>query len=147
MNDDDINRTGLAIGLLVGIPLMVVGVLGLAHHTDATPPSSFFRFFIGGNILHDAVVAPIVGIAGWILINHAPRVAVGAIARRPVRDAHRRRNRVASNPWLRAHARARQSDRATVELRHRGRNGRRSRVADRVAVVDHRDHCGAANGA
>ncbi len=54
--------------------MMAVGANGLVKHPDATPPSSYLRFFIGGGILHDVVVAPATILVGVLILRRVPRV-------------------------------------------------------------------------
>ena len=105
-------RIGLACGMVVGLPIMLVGIIGLARHTDATPPSSYLRFIIGGNVLHDAVVAPIAALIGLLLIRRAP-----AVTRAPLRAALFGTALVLALAWpaLRGYGRARAPDNASVQ--------------------------------
>ncbi len=110
MNRGD--RIGLACGLVVGVPLMFVGIIGLLQHTDATPPSSYLRFVVGGNVLHDLVVAPIAALIGVLLIRRAP-----AITRAPLRAALFGTAVVVALAWpaLRGYGRDRAPDNTTVQ--------------------------------
>jgi hypothetical protein len=76
------NVIGLAIGLVLGVPLMLIGVVGILRHTAATPPSSYLRFFVGGDLVHDLVVAPIAALVAIVVLRRTP-----AIARGPLRAA------------------------------------------------------------
>jgi hypothetical protein len=76
---DDPNRVGLAIGLALGVPVMLVGVVGIIRHTDATPPSSYLRFLIGGDLVHDLVVAPIAALVAFVVLRRTPAVARGPL--------------------------------------------------------------------
>src|SRR5206468_2417673 len=71
---DETNRLGLVIGCLVGIPIMLVGIVGILRHTDATPPSSYLRFFIGGDIAHDVIVAPAAALVAYAVLRRVPGV-------------------------------------------------------------------------
>jgi hypothetical protein len=73
------NRIGLAIGLVLGIPVMLIGIVGIVRHTDATPPSSYLRFFVGGDLLHDLVVAPVAALVAFVVLRRAPAVARGPL--------------------------------------------------------------------
>jgi hypothetical protein len=110
MNRED--RIGLACGLAVGVPLMLVGIIGLLQHTDATPPSSYLRFLVGGNLLNDLVVAPIAALIGVLLIRRAP-----AITRGPLRAALFGTAVVVALAWpaLRGYGRDRAPDNTTVQ--------------------------------
>ncbi len=76
------DRIGLGIGLLVGVPTMLVGVIGIWRHTAATPIPNYLRFFIGADIVHDFVVAPVVALVAFLVLRRVP-----AVARAPVRAA------------------------------------------------------------
>jgi hypothetical protein len=106
------NRTGLFIGLLLGLPLMAVGLLGLWNHMDATPPSSYLSFFAGGDIAHDAVIAPIAALVGVLLIRRVP-----ALVRGPLRAALFTSAIVVAIAWpgLRGYGRMRAPDNASVQ--------------------------------
>jgi hypothetical protein len=75
-------RVGLGIGLLVGIPLMLVGIVGILRHPESTPITNFLRFFLGADILHDFVVAPIAVVVSFLVLRRVP-----SIGRAPLRAA------------------------------------------------------------
>jgi len=79
---DQPNRVGLAIGLLLGVPVMLVGIVGIVRHSGATPPSSYIRFIVGGDLLHDLIVAPIAALVAFVVLRRTP-----AVARDPLRAA------------------------------------------------------------
>ena len=65
---------------VVGLAMLGYGAL-LAFDTDPVLESGFW--FVGGTILHDAVIAPIVGVVGWLVVRVVPvvwraPVAIGA---------------------------------------------------------------------
>lgn len=65
---------------VVGLAMLGYGAL-LAFDTDPVLESGFW--FVGGTILHDAVIAPIVGVVGWLVVRVVPAVwrapvAIGA---------------------------------------------------------------------
>jgi len=76
------HNLGLGIGLLVGVPMMLIGVIGLIRHTDATPPSSYLKFFIGGDLVHDLLVAPLAALVAFVVLRRVP-----SIVRAPLRAA------------------------------------------------------------
>ncbi|MDQ1477823.1 MAG: hypothetical protein QOE62_3052 [Actinomycetota bacterium] len=76
------NLIGLGIGLVVGVPMMLVGAIGIWRHTDATPIGNYLKFFIGGDIIHDLVVAPIAVAVGFLVLRRVPPVV-----RAPLRAA------------------------------------------------------------
>jgi len=106
------SRVGLGIGLLLGVPTMLIGVVGLLRHTDATPPSSYLKFFLGGDIVHDAVVAPIAALIAFLVVRRVP-----AIARAPLRAALFGSAVVIAIAWpgIRHYGRMRTPDNATVQ--------------------------------
>ena len=66
------NRRIFVASIIVGWAVMVFGILGLFHDAARTHPGQWVRWFLGGAIVHDAVLAPIVfGIA--LLIARIPR--------------------------------------------------------------------------
>ena len=48
---------------------MLVGIVGILRHTDATPPSSYLQFFVGGDLVHDLVVAPIAALVAFVVLR------------------------------------------------------------------------------
>ena len=65
---------GLAfwIGLGAGVPLIVVGVVGLLAASDATRPVEAAGYFVGVAIAHDLILVPLVLAAGVALGKLAP---------------------------------------------------------------------------
>ena len=103
---------GLLLGLCVGLPMMLVGVVGLVQNPDATPPSSFLRFFVGGDVLHDVVVAPLALLVGVLVIQRMPR-----FARIPLGSALFATAVAVAMAWpaLRGYGRDRAPDNSTVQ--------------------------------
>lgn len=69
-------RTGGAgfwIGAVIGIGIMAFGVKGLLDAAPATRPSQVAFGFLGLDLLHDFVVAPIVCLIGIVLVGRFPR--------------------------------------------------------------------------
>jgi hypothetical protein len=79
---DETNVLGLTTGLVLGVPVMLIGIVGIIRHSAATPPSSYLRFLIGGDVVHDLVVAPIAALVAFVVLRRTP-----AIARGPLRAA------------------------------------------------------------
>jgi hypothetical protein len=50
------------------------GVRGLLHHHVDTRPANLARFFVGGALLHDLVLAPAVTLLGVAIARAVPRV-------------------------------------------------------------------------
>jgi hypothetical protein len=65
-------RTGLIVGLAIGIPMMAWGVYAFFVHNAGNPRANVLRFFIGGDVIHDAVVAPIAALVGVLIVRRAP---------------------------------------------------------------------------
>jgi hypothetical protein len=91
---------------------MAVGVNGLVEHTDATPPSSYLRFLIGGDILHDLVVAPMTIFIGVLILRRVP-----AVVHPPLRAGLFASAIVITLSWpaLRGYGRERAPDNPTVQ--------------------------------
>jgi hypothetical protein len=107
-----VDRVGLTIGLVVGLPIMAFGVVGLIQHTDASPPGSFLRFFVGGDAVHDLLIAPIAGLVGVLVLRHvSPRL------RGPLRAALFTSAIVVAVAWpgIRAYGRVRAPDNSSVQ--------------------------------
>jgi hypothetical protein len=54
---------------------MLFGIGGALAHADATRPVGFATWLVGADVLHDALVAPAVGLGGWLLTRYTPRFA------------------------------------------------------------------------
>ena len=59
------------LGLVAGYPLIAVGVWGIFHDAPVTSPFNFALWFIGGNLVHDFLLAPVV-----VLVSFALRLVV-----------------------------------------------------------------------
>jgi hypothetical protein len=66
------NRTVFWVGQAVGIAVILLGVRGLLDARLSEPPS-FARFFFGGAIAHDLLLAPLVFAAGWAVKRLVPQ--------------------------------------------------------------------------
>jgi hypothetical protein len=73
---------GLWIGLALGTPLIAWGVRGVLVESGRTHPGELARWIIGSAVVHDAVLLPVVLLAGVLA-----RRAVPAAAWPPVRWA------------------------------------------------------------
>ena len=60
------------IGLVLGVAVMVYGLVGLLGASDATQPRNLGGFFLGAGIVHDALVAPVVVLVGWLIARLLP---------------------------------------------------------------------------
>jgi len=106
------SRAGLVIGCAVGGPLIVVGLVELVLTVDATQAVSFLQFFVGSDIVHDAIVAPIAGLLGVVVVRRLP-----AATRAPFRAALFGSAIVIAVAWpaLRGYGRLRAPDNTTVQ--------------------------------
>ncbi len=75
-------RRGLIAGLVLGVPFIAVGVADFVANFDGPSFRSFLRFFIGGALADDLVVAPVAALIGVAVIRRVP-----ALARAPLRAA------------------------------------------------------------
>ena len=58
---------------LAGAGLCTYGIWGLFSESAFTQPSSFARWFVGGALVHDALVAPLAAAIGVVLLRVAGR--------------------------------------------------------------------------
>ena len=57
---------------MVGGAVMAYGVVGLLGASAATQPRNLGAFFLGAGIVHDAIVAPVVVLVGWLIARLLP---------------------------------------------------------------------------
>jgi len=71
------DRRGVAFwaGLVAGGALMAYGVVGLLGASAATQPRNLATFLLGAGVAHDAVLAPLVVIVGWLVTRLLPPFA------------------------------------------------------------------------
>jgi hypothetical protein len=67
-------------GLVVGWTTMGFGLAGLLGDAADTHPEDLARWFLGGAVAHDALAAPVVCGAGWLLARAVPRTVRGPVA-------------------------------------------------------------------
>jgi hypothetical protein len=60
-------------GSAIGLGMLGFGVYGLLDHHAQTMPLNWLTFFLGSVLLHDAVWAPVVGLASLALVRLVPR--------------------------------------------------------------------------
>ncbi|HJV08470.1 MAG TPA: hypothetical protein VJ653_02285 [Acidimicrobiales bacterium] len=70
------------ISAAIGWAVIAWGVVGIFSNSLDTRPANLARFVVGGALLHDLLVAPVVILAGVLLVR-----AVPAWARAPVQAA------------------------------------------------------------
>lgn len=67
------------IGLIVGGGVLTFGVIGLMTNSAQTSPANMVKWVVGGLIAHDAIVAPAVVIASFLLARLLPAAIRGGI--------------------------------------------------------------------
>jgi hypothetical protein len=70
---DETGGAGFWIGALVGGGIMVFGLRGLLDAAPATRPAEVGLGFLGLDLLHDAVLAPLACVVGALLTRFLPR--------------------------------------------------------------------------
>ena len=63
------------LSAVAGWLLIAVGVRGVFQHTIDTRPASLARFVVGGALVHDLVVAPLVLLLAFAITTAVPRWA------------------------------------------------------------------------
>lgn len=63
---------GLLAGLAVGVPVMAYGARGALVDAADTHPAELARWIVGGAVVHDAVLVPLVALAAWGLRRLVP---------------------------------------------------------------------------
>jgi hypothetical protein len=113
------SRHGIAfwIAAVIGLGIMAYGGVGLLDAAPATRPGQVGVGLVGLDLLHDAVVAPLVCLAGWWIVRPAPRWL-----RRPLRWGLLATVMLVLVGWpaLRGYGRDRVPDNATVDPLHYG---------------------------
>ena len=61
------SHVGLWIGLAIGVPIMAFAVRGVFADSAATEPPEMARWLVGGLLVHDLVLAPLVAGVGVVL--------------------------------------------------------------------------------
>lgn len=69
------STTGFWVGLAAGVPIMAYGLRGLLANLPGVQLTSWITFFAGGAIIHDLVLAPVVGVVGAVVVARVPRAA------------------------------------------------------------------------
>lgn len=70
-HDTSTHGVGFWLALVAGGAIMAFGLWGLARDIDEDL-LNWAVFFVAGDVVHDLVVAPAVGITGWLLIRRVP---------------------------------------------------------------------------
>lgn len=67
------------IGLAAGLPLIAIGVKGIALSSGVSAPRSFVEWLLGGDLVHDLVIAPAVLAVGALLRRVVPARYLGPV--------------------------------------------------------------------
>lgn len=65
-------RRWFYLGLVLGVPVMAYGALGILRNSGLTAPVNFVFWFVGGNLVHDFALAPFVFVVGFLLRRKVP---------------------------------------------------------------------------
>ena len=79
MSTDARQPRGFWIGLVLGAPLMAVGVIGALDNSARAHPAELGRWIVGSAIVHDALVLPLVLVVGLVARRFTPPVAWPAV--------------------------------------------------------------------
>jgi hypothetical protein len=59
-------------GAIPGLAVMAYGIYGLVHAAGQTQPNQWIRWFIGGLLVHDFVIAPLVFLTAVVMVRRVP---------------------------------------------------------------------------
>lgn len=72
MTGEHASNRGLWIGVVLGTPVVAYGVAGVFDALPGVQLTSFARWFVGGALVHDLLLAPAVCAVGWVLARYVP---------------------------------------------------------------------------
>lgn len=61
------------VAAVVGIGIMAFGLRGILTNQRATEPTEFAKWFVGADLVHDLVVAPVVAVVGFAVARLVAR--------------------------------------------------------------------------
>lgn len=70
---------GFWVGVVIGMPIVAYGLRGVLDQLPGVQLTSFARWFLGGAVLHDVLLAPAVCAIGWAVARWLPRPAVAPV--------------------------------------------------------------------
>jgi len=78
---DDVPTYGVGFwaGLALGVPIVAYGVRGVLDALPGVQLTSFLRWFLGGALVHDLVLAPLVCVLAWGVLRVVPATAAGPV--------------------------------------------------------------------
>jgi hypothetical protein len=72
-------RAPFWIGMLVGAAVIGYGLAGILRNSDSTLPPRLGGWVVGGALLHDLVLAPVVLATGWLVVRLVPATTRRAV--------------------------------------------------------------------
>lgn len=69
------SRTGLLVGLALGLPVIAYGIRGVLVDSKDTHPVELTSWVIGGAVVNDLVIVPVAIAVAWVLRRVVPPVA------------------------------------------------------------------------
>jgi len=79
LSDGSTSGRGLVVGLVLGVPVMLVGVRSAVVDARDTHPAELSRWLIGAAAGHDLVLLPVIGTLAWTLRRVVPAAAWPAV--------------------------------------------------------------------
>jgi len=79
VSTDEQPGTGLWVGLAIGAPIVAYGTWQLLHHSTAARTIAVARWAIGGVLLHDLVLVPVMLAVVWLIGRMIPGRAADAV--------------------------------------------------------------------
>lgn len=70
---------GFWVGLALGVPIVAYGVRGVVDALPGVQLTSFLRWFLGGALVHDLLLAPLVCALAWCVLRVVPPTAAGPV--------------------------------------------------------------------
>ena len=68
-------RPELVVRLLLGaagVAFALIGAWGILTHQVNSPPRAILPWWIAVVIVHDAIIAPVTALTGWLIVRHLP---------------------------------------------------------------------------
>lgn len=70
---------GFWIGLVLASPILAYGLRGAHADLPGVQLTSAITYFVGGAVVHDLALAPLVCVIGWLVLRFVPGVAVAPV--------------------------------------------------------------------
>lgn len=78
-SDEPRYTIGFWVGFALGAPVVAFGLRGVLAELPGVQLTSFAFWFLGGALIHDLLLAPVVCMLGWISARRLPRSAVAPV--------------------------------------------------------------------